>query len=194
MTGASTAIEISSVQGASEARDTDAVAVEEPLEIQLCSATATGAAARSISITMRTPGDDADLALGFLYTEGIIHSHSDIIAAAATGEVDARTGLQNRMLIELDPSVAIDLERLQRHFYTTSSCGVCGKASIDALRVVGRNRPAAASASRARCWRGYRTACGNGSACSMTHGRAACRRRVRCRGQDRHRPRGCRAP
>lgn len=117
----------------------DRVAVEEPLEIQLCSSTATGSAARSISITMRTPGEDADLALGFLFTEGIIQAAKQVAAVAHQGEADPDTGLQNTIRVELRPDVDIDLARLERHFYTTSSCGVCGKASLDALRVEGQD-------------------------------------------------------
>jgi FdhD protein len=84
---------------------------------------------------MRTPGNDVELALGFLYTEAIIRASTEVRHAGHHGEVDPETGLQNIVRIELEPEVDVDLERLQRHFYTTSSCGVCGKTSLDALRV-----------------------------------------------------------
>lgn len=131
MSRPSLAVEISKISGDQESSRPDVVAVEEPLEIQLTSPTATNSAARSISVTMRTPGDDVELALGFLYTEGIVHSADDIASANVFGEE------QNTVRVDLNPEVEFDLGSLQRHFYTTSSCGVCGKASIDALRVSG---------------------------------------------------------
>lgn len=138
MTGSSRVVAISKVDGAQISPTDDTVAVEEPLEIQLVSAGAQGAAAKSISITMRTPGDDAELALGFLYTEGIIDSSEQVIAVRQVGEPDSETGLKNIVRVEIDAAVDLDLERLERHFYTTSSCGVCGKASLEALRVTGQ--------------------------------------------------------
>ena len=116
---------------------TDVVAVEEPLEIQLSSATPGGAAARSVSITMRTPGNDEELALGFLFTEGIVRSADDVRGVTVLGEPDPETGLRNRVRVDVDPSVEIDLGKLERHFYTTSSCGVCGKTSLEALEADG---------------------------------------------------------
>ena len=116
----------------------DRVAVEEPLEIQLASGTAGGAAAKSISITMRTPGDDEELALGFLFTEGIIGSADEVAAVDSVGDADPETGLRNVVRVTLQPGANPPLDKLERHFYTTSSCGVCGKASLDALYVNGR--------------------------------------------------------
>ncbi len=139
MSGSSTAVDISRVDGNQSQNESDDVAVEEPLEIQLCSQSAAGSAAKSISITMRTPGDDTDLALGFLLTEGIIESFDQVTSVAHSGEVDPDTGLQNTIRVELGPDVDIDLGRLERHFYTTSSCGVCGKTSLEALRVTGQS-------------------------------------------------------
>lgn len=137
MTGSSLAVDINRISGELRQRESDVVAIEEPLEIQLCSQSASGSAAKSISITMRTPGNDAELALGFLFTEGIIESAEQVASVAQRGETDPETGLQNTIRVELLPDVAIDLARLERHFYTTSSCGVCGKTSLDALRVAG---------------------------------------------------------
>src|SRR5690606_23100852 len=116
---------------------TDEVAVEEPLEIQLCATRPEGAAARSVSITMRTPGNDDELALGFLYSEGIITTATRIASVTRCGRPDPVSGEQNVVRVELGPDEPVDFERLERHFYTTSSCGVCGKASLDALRVAG---------------------------------------------------------
>jgi len=137
MTGASLAVDISKDQGGQRTQLEDSVAVEEPLELQLCSPTATGSAAKSISITMRTPGDDVDLALGFLVSEAIISKADDILSADHCGDADPDSSYRNTIRVELHPDVDIDLERLKRHFYTTSSCGVCGKSSIEALRVSG---------------------------------------------------------
>jgi FdhD protein len=86
---------------------------------------------------MRTPGHDDELAAGFLYTESIIQQASDIASIDACGSPAPDTGHHNVIRVELSPEVNVDLGRLQRHFYTTSSCGVCGKASLDALRAVG---------------------------------------------------------
>jgi len=139
MTGASTAVEISKIRGAQKIQIEDSVAIEEPLELQICSRTATDSAAKSISITMRTPGDDIDLALGFLAGEAIIADADAVLSVEHCGAADPETGFRNTVRIELDPDVAFDLDRLKRHFYTTSSCGVCGKTSIEALRVGGRS-------------------------------------------------------
>jgi len=139
MTGSSQAIEISKVDGSRVSIRTDSVAVEEPLEIQLSSASAHGSAAKSVSITMRTPGDDHELALGFLFTEGIIESADQVISIHHCGETNPDSGLKNIVRVEIDPTVDLQLDRLQRHFYTTSSCGVCGKASLDALRLTGQS-------------------------------------------------------
>ena len=134
MTGSSHAINISQVQGDQQSTCEDHVAVEEPLEIQLSSTTADTAAAKSISITMRTPGHDVELALGFLLTEAIISSMDEVSKTGHTGAPDPESGFQNIVRVELEPHVGVDMDRLQRHFYATSSCGVCGKTSIEALR------------------------------------------------------------
>ena len=136
MTGSSLAIEISKVSDEKRTVKQDCVAVEEPLEIQLSAATAAGSAAKSISITMRTPGDDRELALGFLLTEGIIQSTDQVLSVKHTGPA-AENGLRNTIRVELQADVDVALDKLERHFYTTSSCGVCGKASLDALHVSG---------------------------------------------------------
>jgi FdhD protein len=105
----------------------DEIAVEEPLEIRLLYGPAGARQEQSISITMRTPGHDAELATGFLFTEGIIPG------AAAILSVEQQP---STIRIALQDNIALDLGRLQRHFYTSSSCGVCGKSSIEALRTV----------------------------------------------------------
>lgn len=117
---------------------TDVVATEEPLEIRLEVDGADGKRIeRSISITMRTPGNDEELAIGFLFSEGIIKSPEDVLLARPCGP-PAPNGLINVVRVELAPGVDVQLDRLERHFYTSSSCGVCGKASLDAVAVQGR--------------------------------------------------------
>ncbi|MFM9073983.1 MAG: formate dehydrogenase accessory sulfurtransferase FdhD [Bacteroidota bacterium] len=102
----------------------DRVAIEAPLGISL---EFEGSTRRDVSITMRTPGHDEDLAVGFLFTEGIIHSPKDV--AAVTSEKNAG----DRVVVTLAPGVQPVLGTLDRNFYTTSSCGVCGKSSLEAV-------------------------------------------------------------
>ena len=84
---------------------------------------------------MRTPGDDFDLAVGFLYTEGVIRSHDDVDAVEYCGPPSPDKGLHNVVKVTLAEDVRYDQSNLIRHFFTSSSCGVCGKASLDAVRV-----------------------------------------------------------
>ncbi len=112
----------------------DAVACEEPLEIRLGFVEDGKAKHKSISITMRTPGDDFELAAGFLFTEGIIKSADQISKIKHCGVPAKHSGLNNTVRVDLRSDVAIDFKRLERHFYTSSSCGVCGKTSIEALQ------------------------------------------------------------
>ncbi len=112
----------------------DPLAVEEPLEIQLGYDRKGWRVHKTISITMRTPGEDEELAAGFLLSEGII---------ADPAQIDTvRSESDNVVRLELRADVPVDLQRLERHFYTTSSCGVCGKTSIAALRISHRTPPA----------------------------------------------------
>jgi FdhD protein len=137
MTANSLAVDVRKIEGDVAVARRDDVAVEEPLEIQLCSGRAEGAAAKSVSVTMRTPGEDEELALGFLYSEAIITATTRIAGISRPGDPDPASGERNVVRIELHADEPIDFLRLERHFYTTSSCGVCGKASLDALRVAG---------------------------------------------------------
>lgn len=130
MTGRSHIIRLTKMRGNLRESIEDSVAVEEPLEIRLGYESGGKRQTSSISITMRTPGDDEELATGFLFTESIIRSPDDVaIVKPCSGD--------NTVRVELEDGVAVDLNRLQRHFYTSSSCGVCGKASLDALRATG---------------------------------------------------------
>jgi FdhD protein len=116
----------------------DVVATEEPLGIRLGYSRRDGSRAEEeVSITMRTPGDDEDLAVGFLFTEGIIHARSDVQSVVPRAQPQP-SGLVNVVRVELAPAVEVDFKRLERHFYTSSSCGICGKASIDSVAVQGQ--------------------------------------------------------
>jgi len=137
MTSNSQLIKITQIRGASQQSREDLVAVEEPLEIRLGYEPVDTRVETSISITMRTPGNDAELATGFLFAESIIRNLSDIALVKPCGEPAPDSGNTNVIRVELEPGIDVDVDRLRRHFYTTSSCGVCGKASLDALRVAG---------------------------------------------------------
>ena len=137
MAESSLAVDVSKVSGGRRQQLADSVAVEEPLEIRIGYSTPEGRAVRSVSITMRTPGNDAELAAGFLCTESIVASAQDIAAIEPCGPAAPDSGNRNVIRVELAAGVPVDLGRLQRHFYTTSSCGVCGKASLDSLRALG---------------------------------------------------------
>jgi FdhD protein len=137
------------VIGGTRVADTDLLAAEAPLEIRLGYSTPLGREQRPVSITMRTPGHDVDLAVGFLFSEGIVTAPEQVRYAAPCGPPDD-TGLRNVVQVELEPGVELDLARLERHFYTTSSCGVCGKASLEALRIQARYPVAHAGFSIAR--------------------------------------------
>jgi FdhD protein len=105
----------------------DTLTVEEPLEIRVRFRRGPNVVQKPVSVTMRTPGSDRELAAGFLFTEGIIHETSWIEA------IEVKNENENSVLITL--SHEVDLKRLERHFYTSSSCGVCGKTSIEALAI-----------------------------------------------------------
>ena len=122
----------------SPTRRPDALAVEEPLELRVDG--------RPLAVTMRTPGHDVELAHGFLLTEGVITEVADVVtarwcdSAGGTGETGATT--YNVLDVALAPGVAPPATGVERNFYTTSSCGVCGKASLDAVRLRSRFSPA----------------------------------------------------
>jgi FdhD protein len=112
----------------------DMLATEEPMEIRLLA----GPTKRTVAVTMRTPGADFELAAGFLYGEGIISSPDDIlkISYCVDPEIDAEQQY-NIVNVELRSGTEFDLRPLERHFYTTSACGVCGKASLEQLELRG---------------------------------------------------------
>jgi FdhD protein len=121
-------VPIRKVAGIESAPGDDLLSVEEPLEIRLNS--------KNVAITMRTPGNDEELAVGFLFTEGII-SAGQVFSPAFSISNPKR----NVVDINLPSEECCDLDRLERHFYMSSSCGVCGKASIESLEVAGCSSP-----------------------------------------------------
>jgi FdhD protein len=129
-------IKIKKVNDGSVSIADDLLAVEEPLEIRIGYGAKTNREQKSISVTMRTPGNDFELALGFLFTEGIIQSSNQITQIKYCTEANTIENQENIVRVELREDVKIDFQKLQRNFYTTSSCGVCGKASIESVRTV----------------------------------------------------------
>ncbi len=112
----------------------DNLAIEEPLEIRLAYEMEGKRTQQTISVTMRTPGHDFELACGFLFSEGIIRSASDVAKVMHCGPAVGDLDLHNVVRVTLSPHVAPDLKSLNRHSYTSSACGVCGKTSIEALK------------------------------------------------------------
>ncbi len=126
-------VNVNKVSKTGDLDTTDVLAVEEPLEIRVGYTEKGKFVHRAISITMRTPGDDFELAAGFLFTEGILTSAKQIRKIHHCGKPDSE-GLTNTIRVDLEEGVEVDIKSLERHFYTSSSCGVCGKSSIEALR------------------------------------------------------------
>jgi FdhD protein len=139
------------LQGTDSGPITDILAIEEPLELQLGFGAVDQRQMKSISVTMRTPGNDFELAVGFLMTEGVIKDAADIAEIVyVSGRTENSSASQDRsesailpyqperniVRLELQPDVTVSLANLERNFYTTSSCGICGKASLLALRTV----------------------------------------------------------
>jgi FdhD protein len=122
------------IKANSRKEQSDFLAVEEPLEIRIAYGHAPSRKQETLAVTMRTPGHDPDLALGFLFTEGIISASADVVAIRYTGEQWEEDMQYNSLLIELAPNALFDPKQLSRHFYTASSCGVCGKGAIELVK------------------------------------------------------------
>lgn len=135
MQGASVAsVEIERLKNGVQQKDTDLLAVEEPMEIRLDFGNKSERKSQPISVTMRTPGYDFELALGFLFTEGIIQSPLDVHMIRYCTDMQTIENKNNIVRVYLNENVIVDTERLKRNFYTSSSCGVCGKESIESVR------------------------------------------------------------
>ncbi|MFP5069973.1 formate dehydrogenase accessory sulfurtransferase FdhD [Pseudonocardia nantongensis] len=113
----------------------DTLVAEEPLEIRV--------GGKPLTVTMRTPGHDVELAHGFLLTEGVLGGREDLFGARYCDSVDDQgRNTYNVLDVDLAPGVAPPDASVERNFYTTSSCGVCGKASLDAVKLKTRHSPA----------------------------------------------------
>ena len=120
------------VKGNQVIQRTDVLAAEQPLEIRLVHGSGLSRKQKTISVTMRTPGHDEALAAGFLITEGIIQSLQAIVSVKLIAEHN-----ESVVVVELHPETEVNLQQADRNFYTTSSCGVCGKTSIEAVMHAG---------------------------------------------------------
>ncbi|NUM32323.1 MAG: formate dehydrogenase accessory sulfurtransferase FdhD [Bacteroidetes bacterium] len=112
---------------------TDFIAIEEPLEIRVEYGKIENRQTANLTVTMRTPGCDDELAAGFLFSEGIIDNFDEIDSIA---HINNFNSFENIILVKLKENVNFNLNKTERHFYTNSSCGVCGKTSIDAIKQV----------------------------------------------------------
>jgi FdhD protein len=131
-------VAVERLDGTARSYRRDLVAVEEPLEIHLTYGAER--TRRSVTVTMRTPGHDVELAVGFLFAEGLVRRRDDIEHAESCGPAAGPLDIQNIVRVDLAPEVPVDAKRLERNFITTSSCGLCGKASLEALPTATRTR------------------------------------------------------
>ena len=118
----------------------DLISIEEPLEISLKYKESDKWINQSLSITMRTPGDDEDLVKGFLFNEQIIQNINDIESVESYGEKVGQYNIQNKILATLSNAKNINISKIKRDFLTNSSCGVCGKSSLDAIEIIKKNK------------------------------------------------------
>ena len=128
--------QIQKVNGDENVPAEDLLACEEPLEIRLVYGDKLNRKQKSISVTLRTPGNDFELALGFLFTEGVIKNKEDITSIRYCLQNVTVMDEENIVKVELNENIEVDINRLSRNFYTSSSCGVCGKTSIEAVQSV----------------------------------------------------------
>ena len=118
----------------------DLISIEEPLEISIKFKEKDDWVTRILSITMRTPGDDEDLVRGFLFNEQLIKNIKDIDTIESFGDEVGQYNIQNKILATLNNSENINISKIKRDFITNSSCGVCGKSSLDALEIIKQNK------------------------------------------------------
>ena len=118
----------------------DHISIEEPLEIALKYKDKDIWIDKTISVTMRTPGDDEDLVRGFLFNEKIIDKLDYIEKIESTGKTTEQYGLKNKITVTINNSENIDIDKIKRNFLTNSSCGVCGKSSLDALEIIKKDK------------------------------------------------------
>mgnify|MGYP000002668835 FL=1 len=118
----------------------DLISIEEPLEISIKFKEKDDWVTKILSITMRTPGDDEDLVRGFLFNEQLIKDIKDIDRIESFGDKVGQYNIQNKILATLNNSENINISKIKRDFMTNSSCGVCGKSSLDALEIIKKNK------------------------------------------------------
>ena len=118
----------------------DFISIEEPLEISLRYKNQNNWETSSLSITMRTPGHDKDLVRGFLFNEQIIQNLKDIEKIESFGEKVGQYNIQNKILVTLNNSKNVNISKIKKDFLTNSSCGVCGKSSLDALEILKKDK------------------------------------------------------
>ena len=118
----------------------DLISIEEPLEISLKYKNNGKWLTKSLSITMRTPGHDKDLVRGFLFNEQIIENINDIESIESFGNKVGKYKIQNKILAKLNNSENINISKIKRDFLTNSSCGVCGKSSLDSLEILKKKK------------------------------------------------------
>ncbi len=118
----------------------DFISIEEPLEISIRYKEHDKWIKNSLSITMRTPGHDEDLVRGFLFNEQIIQGLNDIETIESFGEKVGQYNIQNKILVTLNNSKNVNISKIKRDFLTNSSCGVCGKSSLDALEILKKEK------------------------------------------------------
>jgi FdhD protein len=119
----------------------DLISIEEPLEISIKYKDQDNWVNQILSITMRTPGDDEDLVRGFLYNEQIIENINHIDTIESFGDKVGQYNIQNKILATLNNSQNVNITKIKRDFLTNSSCGVCGKSSLDALEIIKKEKP-----------------------------------------------------
>lgn len=126
-------VQIKKINIESSISKADLLAVEEPLEIRLAFGNPKNRIQKSLAVTMRTPGNDFELVYGFLFSEGIIQQKADVVAIKYCFDKDKLQEQDNIVRVELHPDLDFDPMQFERHFYTNSSCGVCGKSSIESI-------------------------------------------------------------
>ena len=133
------------VTGSAVKQENDVLAIEEPMEIRIVYGRLDQRQRKSLSVTMRTPGNDFELTIGFLFAEGIISSQQDIVKIEHC-QNNRKDDCNNVVVVELHPNLLLDLKKTARNFNSTSACGLCGKTTIDAvfvndLPVLQQNQP-----------------------------------------------------
>ena len=118
----------------------DSISIEEPLEIILKYKNKDTWIEKTISVTMRTPGDDEDLVRGFLFNERVIDKINHIEKIESVGKPTEQYGLKNKITVTINNSENIDIDKIKRNFLTNSSCGVCGKSSLDTLEIIKKDK------------------------------------------------------